>query len=114
MAKVIRDFGTEDGSSAVIDGVRTEYSKEFALEHGRSGWIDMIGISAATEDDETVVKFKVGGRQVAYYSERSIDDRTTHNRDFLVLSVNHPEMTVSYADIRDILDDIDADMLGKE
>ena len=109
MAKVIRDFGA-DVTDGVRDGVRRDYCKEFALEHGRDTWIDMIGISAATEDDETVVKFKVGGRQVAYYSESSIDDRTTHNRDFLVLSVNHPEMTVSYADIRDILDDIDADM----
>ena len=109
MAKVIRDFGV-DVEGNVRDGVRRDYCKEFVLEHGRDTWIDMIGISAATEDDETVVKFKVGGRQVAYYSESSIDDRTTHNRDFLVLSVNHPEMTVSYADIRDILDDIDADM----
>ena len=113
MAKVIRDFGT-DVTDGVRDGVRRDYCKEFALEHGRDTWIDMLGISAATEDDETVVKFKVGGRQVAYYSESSIDDRPTHNRDFLVLSVNHPEMTVSYADIRDILDDIDATMRGKE
>lgn len=109
MAKVIRDFGV-DVEDNVRDGVRRDYCKEFALEYGRDTWIDMIGISAAAEDDEIVVKFKVGGRQVAYYSESSIDDRTTHNRDFLVLSVNHPEMTVSYADIRDILDDIDADM----
>lgn len=113
MAKVIRDFGV-DVEDNVSDGVRRDYCKELTLEHGRDAWIDMIGISAAAEDDEIVVKFKVGGRQVAYYSESSIDDRTTHNRDFLVLSVNHPEMTVSYADIRDILDDIDADMQGKE
>ena len=113
MAKVIRDFGV-DVEDNVRDGVRRDYCKEFALEHGRDTWIDMLGISAAADDNEIVVKFKVGGRQVAYYSESSIDDRTTHNRDFLVLSVNHPEMTVSYADIRDILDDIDADMRGKE